>query len=274
MRTDSMPSASIPSDSMTAHLEARIHRVTTTILDTRIDALSWEQLLGRIVRWAQAGQSRMICLCNVHSVVTAKHDAAMANALKRADLNLPDGAPIAWLMRQRSWPEQQRLSGPDLMWQLMREAEKLQLSVFLMGATPATLGRLIGVLSNAFPRLMIAGSLSPPFRPLNELEHRGFVDQINRSGASIVLIGLGCPKQEIWMAECGNAISAVMIGVGAAFDYHAGSLRRAPPVWQRIGLEWLYRLLQEPRRLARRYLLTNTLFLLALPAELWRSRQR
>ena len=279
MRTDSMPSASmpsasIPSDSMTAHLEARIHRVTTTILDTRIDALSWEQLLGRIVRWAQAGQSRMICLCNVHSVVTAKHDAAMANALKRADLNLPDGAPIAWLMRQRSWPEQQRLSGPDLMWQLMREAEKLQLSVFLMGATPATLGRLRGVLSNAFPRLMIAGSLSPPFRPLNELEHGGFVDQINRSGASIVLIGLGCPKQEIWMAECGNAISAVMIGVGAAFDYHAGSLRRAPPVWQRIGLEWLYRLLQEPRRLARRYLLTNTLFLLALPAELWRSRQR
>jgi N-acetylglucosaminyldiphosphoundecaprenol N-acetyl-beta-D-mannosaminyltransferase len=274
MRTDSMPSASMPSASMTAHLEARIHRVTTTILDTRIDALSWEQLLGRIVRWAQAGQSRMICLCNVHSVVTAKHDAAMANALKRADLNLPDGAPIAWLMRQRSWPEQQRLSGPDLMWQLMREAEKLQLSVFLMGATPATLGRLIGVLSNAFPRLMIAGSLSPPFRPLNELEHGSFVDQINRSGASIVLIGLGCPKQEIWMAECGNAISAVMIGVGAAFDYHAGSLRRAPPVWQRIGLEWLYRLLQEPRRLARRYLLTNTLFLLALPAELWRSRQR
>jgi len=274
MQIDSMTSDSIPSDSMTSHSDANINRVTTTILGTRIDALSWEQLLGRIVRWAQAGQSRMICLCNVHSVVTAKHDAALANALKQADLNLPDGAPIAWLMRQRSWPEQQRLSGPDLMWQLMREAEKLQLSVFLMGATLATLGRLRRELSHAFPRLMIAGSLSPPFRPLNELEHGGFVDQINRSGASIVLLGLGCPKQEIWMAEHGNTIRAVMIGVGAAFDYHAGSLRRAPPVWQRIGLEWLYRLLQEPRRLARRYLLTNTLFLLALPAELWRSRQR
>ena len=274
MTSDSITSGLMPTDSTTSHSDAKINRVTTTILGTRIDALSWEQLLGRIVRWAQAGQSRMICLCNVHSVVTAKHDAVLANALKQADLNLPDGAPIAWLMRQRSWPEQQRLSGPDLMWQLMREAEKLQLSVFLMGATPATLGRLRGVLSNAFPRLMIAGSLSPPFRPLNELEHGGFVDQINRSGASIVLIGLGCPKQEIWMAKWGNAINAVMIGVGAAFDYHAGSLRRAPPVWQRIGLEWLYRLLQEPRRLARRYLLTNTLFLLALPAELWRSRQR
>ena len=187
MQIDSMTSDSIPSDSMTSHSDAKINRVTTTILGTRIDALSWEQLLGRIVRWAQAGQSRVICLCNVHSVVTAKHDAALANALKQADLNLPDGAPIAWLMRQRSWPEQQRLSGPDLLWQLMREAEKLQLSVFLMGATPATLGRLRGVLSNAFPRLMIAGSLSPPFRPLNELEQCGFVDQINRSGASIVL---------------------------------------------------------------------------------------
>lgn len=274
MQIDSMTSDSIPSDSMTIQSDARINRVTTTILSTRIDALSWEQLLGRIVRWAQAGQSRMICLCNVHSVVSARHDEALSNALKKADLNLPDGAPIAWLMRQRSWPEQQRLSGPDLMWQLMREAEKLQLSVFLMGATPATLGRLRGILGNAFPRLMIAGSLSPPFRPLSEIEHGGFVDQINRSGANIVLIGLGCPKQEIWMAEHGDTIRAVMIGVGAAFDYHAGSLRRAPPVWQRFGFEWLYRLLQEPRRLARRYLLTNTLFLLALPAELWRSRQR
>lgn len=274
MISNSIASDAIPIDSSTIHPDTRADRMTTTILGTRIDALSWEPLLGRIVRWAQSRQSRMICLCNVHSVVTAKYDAALANALKQADLNLPDGAPIAWLMRQRSWPEQQRLSGPDLMWQLMREAEKLQLSVFLMGATPATLSRLKKVLGNTFPRLMIAGSLSPPFRPLSELEHDGFVDQINRSAASIVLIGLGCPKQEIWMADYGNKISAVMVGVGAAFDYHAGSLRRAPLAWQRVGLEWLYRLLQEPRRLARRYLLTNTLFLLALPAELWRSRQR
>jgi len=274
MRSDSMTSNSIAPDVMTSHTDSVTDRVTTMILGTRIDALSWEQLLGRIVRWAQTGQSRMICLCNVHSVVTAQHDAALANALNEADLNLPDGAPIAWLMRKRGWPEQQRLSGPDLMWQLMRDAEKLQLSVFLMGATPATLSRLREVLSNTFPRLMIAGSLSPPFRPLSELEHGGFVDQINRSAASIVLVGLGCPKQEIWMAKHSPTMNAVTIGVGAAFDYHAGSLRRAPSSWQRLGLEWLYRLLQEPRRLARRYLLTNTLFLLALPAELWRSRQR
>lgn len=274
IRSDSKTSNSIAPDVMTSHPDTIAHRITTTILGTRIDALSWEQLLGRIVHWVQTGQSKMICLCNVHSVVTAQHDAALANALKQADLNLPDGAPIAWLMRQRSWPEQQRLSGPDLMWQLMREAEKLQLSVFLMGATPVTLGKLNQVFGKAFPRLLIAGSVSPPFRPLSRFEEGDIVDQINRSGASIVMIGLGCPKQEIWMAEHSHAMNAVTIGVGAAFDYHAGSLRRAPPGWQRIGLEWLYRLLQEPRRLARRYLLTNTLFLLALPAELWRSRQR
>jgi N-acetylglucosaminyldiphosphoundecaprenol N-acetyl-beta-D-mannosaminyltransferase len=160
------------------------------------------------------------------------------------------------------------------MWQLMHEAERLQLPLFLMGATPTTLSRLRGVIAQAFPKLVIAGSVSPPFRALSTHEQSAIVDRINRSGARLVLIGLGCPKQEIWMAAHRNTIKAVMIGVGAAFDYHAGSLRRAPPAWQRLGLEWLYRLLQEPRRLARRYLLTNTLFLLALPAELWRSRQR
>ncbi len=267
-----MSSDACQSDSMTISSSVRVSDTMTTILGTRIDALSWEQLLGRIVRWANTAQSRMICLCNVHSVVTARHDAELASALSHADLNLPDGAPIAWLTRRRGWPEQQRLSGPDLMWQLMREAEKLQLPLFLLGATPATLSRLRGVFAHAFPRLMIAGSVSPPFRPMSMHEQRCIVDKINRSGASIVLIGLGCPKQEIWMAAQRHAIRAVMIGVGAGFDYHAGSLRRAPPGWQRIGLEWLYRLLQEPRRLARRYLITNTLFLLALPAELWRSR--
>lgn len=274
MRNDSMPGDSSPVDSVLMPIDEHTDRDTINVLGTRINALSWEQLLGDIVHWARAKQSRIICLCNVHSLITAKYDAALANALQHADLKLPDGAPIAWLMRQHGWPEQQRLSGPDLMWQLMREVEKLQLPLFLMGATPITLSRLKRVSANAFPRLIIAGTLSPPFRRLSRMEERDIVAQINRSGARIVLIGLGCPKQEIWMAQHVNTVSAVMIGVGAAFDYHAGSLRRAPASWQRIGLEWLYRLLQEPRRLTRRYLLTNTLFLLALPAELWRSRLR
>lgn len=242
----------------------------TPLLGTRIDALSWEQALGRIVRWAQAGASRMVCLCNVHSLVTARHDPALAGALAEADLNSPDGAPLAWLMRRRGWPEQQRMSGPDMMWKVLQEAERLQLPVFLLGGTPATLERLVAVLQATFPSLILAGSLSPPFRALSEEEEQAIADTVNAAGTRILLVGLGCPKQEKWMASQRGRIRAVMLGVGAAFDYHAGVVRRAPPAWQRAGFEWLYRLAQEPARLASRYLVTNALFLLALPRELWR----
>lgn len=243
---------------------------STTLLGTRIDALSWEQAVGRIVRWAQAGSSRMVCLCNVHSLVTATRDPLLATALHGSDVNSPDGAPLAWLMRRRGWPEQQRISGPDLMWKVLGEAERLQLPVYLLGGSPHTLERLRAALSAAFPQLLLAGSHSPPYRELTEEENAGIVDAVNRSGARILLVGLGCPKQEKWMAAQRDRIKAVMLGVGAAFDYHAGTLRRAPPAWQHAGLEWLYRLAQEPTRLAGRYLLTNTLFLLALPWELRR----
>ena len=247
--------------------------LSTRILGTRIDAISWEQILGRIVRWSSEQRSRVICLCNVHTVTTARYNRVLHHALRHTDINLPDGAPVAWLMRRRDWPEQQRISGPDLMWQVLREAEKLAIPIFLLGSTPATQGRLRRVLMQAFPKLILAGGLSPPFRAHSFDEQQKIVANINRSGARIVLVGLGCPKQEIWMSAHRGSIKAVMIGVGAAFDYHAGQLQRAPAAWQRLGLEWLHRLLQEPRRLMQRYLLTNTLFLLALPFELWRSRE-
>ncbi len=243
---------------------------STMLLGTRIDALSWEQATGRIVRWAQAGISAMVCLCNVHSLVTATRDANLAAALNQSDMNSPDGAPLAWLMRRRGWPEQQRLSGPDLMWKLLGEAERLHLPVFLLGGTTVTLNQLHLSLRSSFPMLSIVGRHSPPFRGLTDNDSEIIANAIHDSGASIVLVGLGCPKQETWMATQRGKIRAVMIGVGAAFDYHAGTTARAPLAWQRAGFEWLYRLTQDPRRLARRYLVTNTLFLLALPRELWR----
>lgn len=243
---------------------------STPLLGTRIDAMSWEQATGRIVRWAQAGSSRTVCLCNVHSLVSARRDEDLARVLALSDMNAPDGAPVAWLMRRRGWPEQQRISGPDLMWKVLGEAERLRLPVYLLGGSPHTLERLRASLSAAFPQLLLAGSHSPPYRELSEDENAEIADAVNRSGARILLVGLGCPKQEKWMAAQRDRINAVMLGVGAAFDYHAGTLRRAPPAWQQAGLEWLYRLAQEPTRLAGRYLLTNTLFLLALPRELRR----
>ncbi len=243
---------------------------STTLLGIRIDAMSWEQAAGRIVRWAQSGTSKMVCLCNVHSLVSARRDPVLAYALSQSDMNAPDGAPLAWLMRRHGWPEQQRLSGPDLMWRVLGEAARLQLPVFLLGGTAATLEQLQQSLRMAFPALQLAGSLSPPFRLLTYEDNGRIAAAIHDSGARIVLVGLGCPKQEKWMTAQQGRLRAVMLGVGAAFDYHAGVLPRAPLRWQRLGLEWLYRLVQEPLRLASRYLLTNTLFLLSLPRELWR----
>jgi N-acetylglucosaminyldiphosphoundecaprenol N-acetyl-beta-D-mannosaminyltransferase len=212
----------------------------------------------------------MVCLCNVHVVVSARNDEALRRALQLADMSTPDGAPVAWLMRKTGWPEQQRISGPDLTWNLMAEAERLQLAIFLLGSTETTLARLTQRLQQVFPDLQIAGMLSPPFRRLSASEDEQMVEIINHSGARLLFVGLGCPKQEIWMAAQRDRVQAVMLGVGAAFDYHAGVLRRAPHSWQRLGLEWLYRLCREPSRLMKRYLITNSLFLLALPGELWR----
>ncbi len=245
-------------------------QVAPVLLGTRIDALSWELALGRILRWAGARESRMVCLCNVHSLVSAGTDAGLRAALHGSDMNAPDGAPVAWLMRRLGWPEQQRLPGPDLMARLLAEAARLQLPVFLLGGTPETLTLLADHLQATLPALLLAGSLSPPFKPLREEDNALIADSIAASGAQLVLVGLGCPKQEKWMAAQRGRVPAVMIGVGAAFDYHAGTLRRAPAGWQRAGFEWLHRLLSEPSRLAGRYLLTNTLFLLALPFALWR----
>ena len=243
---------------------------SVALLGTRIDTLSWEQALGRILRWASEKQSRMVCLCNVHVIVSARHDEVLGWALQLADMSTPDGAPVAWLMRKIGWPEQQHISGPDLMWHLMADAARLQLPVFLLGGTDTTLTRLIQRLQQGFPDLQIAGRLSPPFRSLSAAEDDHIVDIINASGARLLFVGLGCPKQEIWMAAQRNRVQAVMLGVGAAFDFHAGVLPRAPLSWQRLGLEWLYRLCREPSRLMKRYLITNSLFLLALPGELWR----
>lgn len=241
-----------------------------SLLGTTINAVSWEQAVARIMRWAQARQPRIVCLCNVHSVITARQNAELRAAVDSADLKTPDGAPLAWLMRKRGYAEQQRISGPDLMWRVLAEAERLQLPVFLLGSTAATLAKLETAIQKAFPQLPLAGLQSPPFRALTVAEDEALIRTVNDSGAQLVMVGLGCPKQEIWMASHRKQLHAVMLGVGAAFDYHAGTLKRAPAFWQQHGLEWLYRLAMEPSRLLKRYLVSNTLFLLALPSELWR----
>lgn len=234
------------------------------VLEAFIDALSWDEAIGRIARWATARESRYICICNVHSVVTTTQDIEFKIAVNNADMATPDGAPVAWVLRRAGFRAQERINGPDLMWRYLAQAEKSGQVVFFYGSTDHTLSLLRAALGKAFPGLRIGGVYSPPFRPMTRQEDEAATQMINASGANVVFVGLGCPKQEKWMAEHRGRINAVMIGVGAAFDYHSGAVRRAPPWWQRNGLEWLYRLGSEPRRLFKRYMVTNTLFIVGL----------
>lgn len=232
------------------------------VLEAFIDAMTWDDTIAQIANWGAAHESRYVCICNVHSVVTTTRDVEFKIAVNNADMATPDGAPIAWALRRLGHPQQERINGPDLMARYLATAEKRGQKVFFYGSTDATLERLREVLAAQYPNLQIAGTYAPPFRALSREEDAEVVDMINASEANVVFVGLGCPKQEKWMAEHRGRIHAVMIGVGAAFDYHAGVIKRAPLWWQQHGLEWLYRLGTEPRRLFKRYLVTNTLFVI------------
>lgn len=238
------------------------------VLGAHISELSWDDAIWKILAWGDAHESRYVSLCNVHSVVTATRDPEFLMVINNADITAPDGAPVAWALRHLGVVSQERINGPDLMWKYLGKAEQLGQVVFFYGSTDATLEKLRQVVASRFPRLAIGGSYSPPFRTATAQEDEAEVDAINRSGANVVFIGLGCPKQERWMAAHCGRINAVMVGVGAAFDYHAGTLKRAPVWWQKHGLEWLYRLYSEPRRLFKRYLVTNTLFIFGIGYQL------
>lgn len=243
-------------------------RCVVPVLGAPIDVLNWDDAIGKIVAWGARRESRYVCICNVHSVVTASQDGAFAKVVAEADMATPDGAPVAWMIRRAGWRHQQRINGPDLMWRYLSLARTHGQAVYFYGGAADTLAILRRRLETEFPELKIAGMVSPPFRKLTEAEQQADVEAINSSGAAVVFVSLGCPKQELWMAEQRGKVHAVLIGVGAAFDYHAGTIKRAPEWMQHAGLEWGHRLASEPRRLWRRYLVTNTWFVVAVIAEM------
>lgn len=251
----------------------RNKRVTASVLGAPIDALDWDTALARIGTWSAAKESRYVCVCNAHSVVTAAQDAAFSRILEGADMATPDGAPVAQMIRQCGYGNQQRINGPDLMWKYFALAAQRGESVYLYGGMPATLAILQERLKNAFPGLLVAGAYSPPFRLATTEEDEADVARINASGAGTVWVSLGCPKQEHWIAAHRGRINSVMIGIGAAFDYHAGTVQRAPLWMQHSGLEWLHRLASEPKRLWRRYLVTNTIFIVLAIWQMLGGRQ-
>ncbi|WP_420457001.1 WecB/TagA/CpsF family glycosyltransferase [Rubrivirga sp.] len=226
---------------------------SASILGVRFDARTADHAAADILAWAAAGEARYACFSNAHSVIEAGDDPAFARVLNRADLNLPDGMSIVREMRARGVAQRDRVYGPDAMLAVARGAAEAGVPVALYGSSPEVIGRLRERMPQRAPGLRVVEAISPPFRPLTPDEDEADVARLRASGARIVFVGLGCPRQERWCAAHADRVGAVCLGVGAAFDFHAGLLRQAPAVLQRAGLEWAFRLAMEPRRLWRRY---------------------
>jgi N-acetylglucosaminyldiphosphoundecaprenol N-acetyl-beta-D-mannosaminyltransferase len=232
-----------------------------------------------VLRRVESGLGGYSCLCGVHGIITAQHSGSMMRALDGAWLNFPDGAPVAWLMRRHGAGTARRVAGPDLMPRVIEAGQEAGIRHFLFGSSPDVLERLEQRLLDRFPEAIIAGSISPPFREVSDEENERFAAQIAASRADIVWVGLGLPKQDEWLHRSADLFApALGLGVGAAFDFLAGTKPRAPEWVQGAGLEWLHRLVNEPRRLAGRYATTNTEFLaragVAVTSEYGRAARR
>lgn len=201
-----------------------------------------------------------ISFANVHTTVMAHKDREFRQVQKEAFYVMPDGRPLSKLLRLRGYCNAGQIAGPDFMDKLWRASVKYQKSHYFYGGSEETIEGLRKNLTEKYPDVRIAGMESPPYRPLTEEEDKAVVERINNSGADFIWIGLGAPKQEIFMHDHKGKMNGVMLGVGAGFDFYSGTVSRAPKWMRRFYLEWLYRLSQEPERLWKRYLVTNTEF--------------
>ncbi len=242
------------------------------ILGSRIDATSYGNACDRIQAWALTKTSCYIVAANVHVVMTAYWNRFFQKVINGAALVTPDGMPLVWGLRLLGVKAQARVYGPDLMLAWCQRSAELGIPIYLYGGTASMLETLQGNLKRRFPGLAIAGSHAPPFRPMTPQEEAEDIERIHASGAPVVLVGLGCPKQEEWMARQQGKLQAVMLGVGAAFSFHSGNVSQAPRWMMAWGLEWLYRLAMEPRRLWQRYLINNPTFVVLFGMQLLKHR--
>jgi N-acetylglucosaminyldiphosphoundecaprenol N-acetyl-beta-D-mannosaminyltransferase len=226
---------------------------TQSVIGFPISAMSFNEQVNTIIQWAEVRMSRMVCVANVHMLMEGHWNAKFAQVLLKADLLTPDGMPLVWIARLMKGQSQDRVAGMELMQALARQAQAKKVSLFLLGAKPEMLLQIRQRLAQEFPGLQVTGMLSPPFRPLSEEEEAAIANEINASGAGLVFVSLGCPKQECWMGKHRGQVKAVMVGLGGAFSVYAGEKQWAPELIRRYGLEWCYRLMQEPRRLWKRY---------------------
>jgi N-acetylglucosaminyldiphosphoundecaprenol N-acetyl-beta-D-mannosaminyltransferase len=253
----------MPAVEADSHPANPIRRVD--VLGVGVSAIDLPMAVAEIGRWIEGHEQHYVCVTGVHGVMESTRDSSLRRIHNDSGLTTPDGMPMVWAGRWAGARWMRRVYGPDLMLAVCERAEAEGWSSFFYGGKQGIPEQLIDRLRSRFPRLIVAGSYSPPFRPLSAEEDQGVVALINDAKPDVVWVGLSTPKQERWMAEhVGRLTAPVLVGVGAAFDIHAGTLPQAPRWMQRNGLEWLYRLVREPRRLWRRYLSNNPRFAIAI----------
>lgn len=238
------------------------------VISLAITAGPFSVVQHEIMRAAHEGESRTVCFANAHMVVEAQQNPQLAEAINNADWALADGVPLLWAIKRLYGHSQERVAGMDMMPALLEQAAKEQIPVLFYGSTTDRLERAAAVCRQRYPALQIAGLIAPPFRALTPEEEEAEVKQITQSGARLVFVALGCPKQELWMGRMRGRIPAVLLGIGGALPVLTGEHRRAPEWLRRVGMEWAFRLALEPRRLFHRYATTNTLYLWYLGRQL------
>ena len=231
------------------------------VLGVRVSAIDMELALAQIDAWIEGGDRRYVCLGTVHGIMTCRRSAEQRRIFNAAGMVTPDGMPLVWLGRARH-PRVSRVYGPDLMLASLARSAATGQRHYLYGGGPGVGQRLAAQLRERFPGAHLVGAREPPFAPIDQLATAAEAEPINAAHPDVVWVGIGSPKQEQWMARMRSRLQApVLLGVGAAFDFHSGTVAQAPPWMQRNGLEWLFRLGSDPRRLWRRYLIDNPWFL-------------
>jgi len=221
-----------------------------------VTALPFKDQISVMIDWARQRSSKVVCVANVHMLMESRWNSGLRSVLDGADLITPDGMPLVWVMKWIGVRSQDRVAGMDIFRAVCQEAATENISVYLLGSTPDVLNKILERLQQDYPELKVVGLESPPFRPMTEIEDAELVNRINNSGAGVTFVSLGCPKQECWMGDHQGKINSVMVGVGGVFPVYAGLKKHAPKWVRESGLEWFYRLLQEPRRLFGRYFTT------------------
>lgn len=244
------------------------------ILGVAVSATDPTAVLERIAGWLDRREANYVCVNTVHSLLCAREDPRLREIYRRAGIVTPDGMPLVWISRWRGESAVRRVYGPDLLLACCETFRSRGIRHYFYGGAEGVAERLADRLQARFPGLKVAGTMSPPFRRLDADEREDIARRVEATKPDIIWVGLGCPKQDYWMADHVQRLApAVQIGVGAAFDFHSGRKRQAPIWMRRSGLEWLFRLLSEPRRLAGRYLVGNTRFVALVLAEELRLRR-